>query len=701
MRAWFDSNLALLRERDPSLASLVEAWDPARAGNDGPAGRAAAAAPVIIFPPKEPPSLPEAWRGARLPLDAEVALEQCEEGPVLSLRAPVAARLTSRASEREDKALAERFLREAGDSALGGVTALGLGLGWHIERVSGKIAGAPLWIFEAAPQIWAAAFRARDLGAILRRPETRFFCGACAPLPRGAPAAVMARPAALKFFPGMYPEPARGSPPGKAAPRAAGAAAEALPSLAANSKGGALAAGAANSKDNALAAVAANFEDETLAAGASGEGAPAGAEEPEARPPLLLPDLSGNARPAPSRSPLRPRVLFFRSGYFLDREIRSAVARLSWPCALWEISDFRDAEKDREKDFKRLLGTIRDFRPDFVLTVNHLGFDEGGLLAGILARLGIPAATWFVDSPWFILKGAELGAWSDLWAFAWDSDYLAPLRELGFPGAAYLPLAADEALLEAGARGPGEGPYARDIAFVGDSLEAATEKYLALARAPRAILPETDALAAAFLESPGFLPDLAALTAGGPLSPPGRPRLSEFLECPAARLALEALVTWRASRIARVRLLSAMPPGLLTVAGDPGWQGLLGDGVSLPGAVAGQGALGDFYRSSRVNLNVTSAQMKTGMNQRVFDAPAAGGFLLTDRRAQLEGLFEASELCVYSEPAEARDLALWHLARPDARRRLAERTRRAVAERHLYRHRLPELARTVLGRAAA
>ena len=117
--------------------------------------------------------------------------------------------------------------------------------------------------------------------------------------------------------------------------------------------------------------------------------------------------------------------------------------------------------------------------------------------------------------------------------------------------------------------------------------------------------------------------------------------------------------------------------------------------------------LSRFYQATAVNLNVTSAQMPTGLNQRVFDVPASRAFLLTDRQGQLEGLFEPDrEVATYASPEEARDKALWHLANPAGRAKVAEKAHRRVLAHHQYRHRLSEMLRSMglgagLGKAAA
>ncbi|MDR1110419.1 MAG: glycosyltransferase [Deltaproteobacteria bacterium] len=379
--------------------------------------------------------------------------------------------------------------------------------------------------------------------------------------------------------------------------------------------------------------------------------------------------------PRPASRP--PRILFLDTGYFLGREITRAARAQGAEVSVWTG---RAGEVADGADYRRLLGQIRDFRPGMVLTVNHLGFDADGLLAETLSRLGLPMASWFVDSPAFILGQAPKPK-GDFFVFCWDKDYLPVMADLGYRRAFFLPLASDDGLFRPG---PATGP-ARPLAFVGDSLAAATRKYLRLSGLDESSLPTVDALAREFLENHSLIPgpDLAGLDLG--------------LD-PAQRLNLQALITWRASRLWRQSVLSALPVGQLSICGDEGWAGLVGGASLCPGPDY-YGNLPAHYRSTGINLNITSAQMKGGLNQRVFDVPACRAFLLTDRRAQIDDLFAPGEVATYGCPAEAAEKASWYLKRPGARARMAEKAHRRVLGEHLYVHRLDRLSRTVMGDA--
>jgi spore maturation protein CgeB len=374
--------------------------------------------------------------------------------------------------------------------------------------------------------------------------------------------------------------------------------------------------------------------------------------------------------------------LFLDAGYFLSREIILAAKALGSEVETWGVPSPSEAG---EADYPRLLSAIKAFRPELILTVNHLGFDTEGILASILDRLGIPAASWFVDSPAVILGGARLGPRSGVFVFSWDSDYLQALSDFGFESPAYLPLASSEAFFRAP---PMPGKSIRSVAFVGDSLDSATTKYLALSGLGGEILPTLDELADSFLKSGRRAPELEAFEISSRLS----------LEA-AERRALEALITWRASRLARLKVLRLIPGKKLAIAGDKGWKGLV-PGAKILGRVDYYNQLCPFYQGTAVNLNISSAQMRSGLNQRVFDVPASKAFLLTDGRSQLEPLYEpGKEVAVYSHPLEAKEKALWYLDHPRERAAVAERAWRRTRGEHLYRHRLRKLLGVVgLGR---
>jgi hypothetical protein len=59
-----------------------------------------------------------------------------------------------------------------------------------------------------------------------------------------------------------------------------------------------------------------------------------------------------------------------------------------------------------------------------------------------------------------------------------------------------------------------------------------------------------------------------------------------------------------------------------------------------------------IYASSRINLNISSLQFDTAVNNRVFDVVLSGGFILTDRRNDLEKIFPFYLEISYATPEE-------------------------------------------------
>lgn len=147
---------------------------------------------------------------------------------------------------------------------------------------------------------------------------------------------------------------------------------------------------------------------------------------------------------------VQPRVLLLTSPYFLMGEVRAALGRLGVPHLLLDLGG---KEMDRAEFVSRMRGALAQFRPDFLLTVNHLGVDREGVLLELLAETGLPLASWFVDNPFLILPLYPPRYQERTQIFTWDADNVAALRALGFPHVVWLPLGADPDRFHPGAPG--------------------------------------------------------------------------------------------------------------------------------------------------------------------------------------------------------------------------------------------------------
>ena len=384
----------------------------------------------------------------------------------------------------------------------------------------------------------------------------------------------------------------------------------------------------------------------------------------------------------------QPRVLLFQRPYFLMSEIAQALTALDLP---WRGLDVGPGPELRPGFLEDLLAAALDFQPDFALTVNHFGLDREGRMSELLERLGLPLASWFVDNPHLILSRYQGLNRPGTALFTWDRDNLESLAALGFGQAHYLPLATDPRRFRPGA---GELPEAwrADVSFVGNSMRRAVDACRESLAGHPELVEGYESLAAAFAASSETSVE-RFLRARAPETWARSAALPDL----ESRLAFESLLTWEATRQYRLDCVGRLLPLRPLVAGDEGWRTALGAGDWRWHPPLDYGRdLPRFYAAATVNFNCTSRQMKGAVNQRVFDVPACGGFLLSDAGPQLADLFEPGRECaVFEEPGEIEDCARRWLKDGQGRRRLAGRARARVLAEHTYEHRLRTLIETM------
>lgn len=99
-----------------------------------------------------------------------------------------------------------------------------------------------------------------------------------------------------------------------------------------------------------------------------------------------------------------------------------------------------------------------------------------------------------------------------------------------------------------------------------------------------------------------------------------------------------------------------------------------------------------IFNKSKINLNVTSRSIITGIPLRVLDILACGGFCLTNYQPEIEALLrEGEEIVTYTDVTDLQDKIRYYLEHDKERRQIAENGKKAVSERFLLENKIIQM----------
>ena len=387
-------------------------------------------------------------------------------------------------------------------------------------------------------------------------------------------------------------------------------------------------------------------------------------------------------------TPIGPRALLAAGGLFVD-EVRRALQRqgiCTWTTDLTGVS--------REETEH----CVRRFRPSLLVTINYV---EG--LAEFARANGLELLCWEVDPaigpPRQLSKQAQemRTARSDapVRITTYRAANVQAFQDAGFRDVRLRPLAADVELrrpleLSADERERWGAP----VAFVGSSLVGMAEPYRKKAQRFFAMAiggDDSQAKAAAAVER--VLADQRAARGRDVLAESIRREIPEMAESLLARgVDLRVLLGESAGSEKRLRTVASLAEFGVSVWGDEGWRQLAEQGVTWRGYAGHRRDLTRIYNACDVHVDIGRLYQNDIVPMRVFDVLACGGFLIAERNEALGEAFRlGEEIESWSSIEELRYKVDWYLKHPEERRRIAEKGRRAVLERHTIDQRLVEM----------
>ncbi len=281
---------------------------------------------------------------------------------------------------------------------------------------------------------------------------------------------------------------------------------------------------------------------------------------------------------------------------------------------------------------------------------------------------------WYLDDPqFFVTHPFE----KEEYLFLFDETYVDFLsqRHSGFCG--FLPLAAD--MNQAGQFNP---QFTCEVSFVGGVIDQ-SERRIQLSEemqeyVDRLIKHKLNNREKSFHE----------LALEFPISPGKQisitPQVAHYLY-------------WETNNRYRIQVLESLQEFDLHIYGNEDWEILLQNSplrAKFKGRADPMNELPDIFASSAININIHSVQCRGSLNQRDFNAPIAGGFLLSDWVPAAGKYFDPGKEAIYwSDTNDLYAKINYYLMHPEERMEAVEQARRRVMKEHTYQDRVKQLIR--------
>lgn len=356
---------------------------------------------------------------------------------------------------------------------------------------------------------------------------------------------------------------------------------------------------------------------------------------------------------------------------------------------VYDISNLKlDTPEARDKFFKKdLYEHITETRPDLVLFYGVQGVGPGLLDQGtIWEELQIPYVFLFYDNPFVYLQTLDAKYIKEIIesplakVVISDKEYSKELKKLKINKSLHLPLATDSDLFDIEKKDEDLDKFRCDVSFVGriddEPLKVSLRRTQQLSKYPvlnrivdQIVRPEKN------IRTDILMSKLDAY----------RDQMDWNIYAVLSRLVYEEAMTKY-----RVEVVKQLKDFSVELYGNKGWKAIESKNTRYHGPLDYEKDAVNLYKASKINLNVTHPQLLSTVNQRLFDVSAAGSFILSDYRSDIDELFDGA-LDSYRSKDELKKKVEYYLSNDKEREDRVSKAKAITLKKHLWKHRVEEL----------
>ncbi len=349
---------------------------------------------------------------------------------------------------------------------------------------------------------------------------------------------------------------------------------------------------------------------------------------------------------------------------------------------------------DEDAGFSERLTKVLHSRPyDFVFTINYFG-----VVSDTCEQFGIPYVSWSCDSP--LISMYHESVYNECnYIFLFDKAGYLFFKQMGIQHIWHLPLAVDADRIDHIIKNADDLKlYQNTISFVG-SLYERNEYDRLIPTLPAYLQGYFDCAMEAQMNISGGNILEPLLTDDICIQLQRHYRL-EKTERSFSDLRLIFATTVLGFKVAKetrisclLELVKKYPVSIYT---NSNTHNLVK--VDYRGSVDYWTQMPKVFYGSRINLNFTIPNIKTGIPLRVWDVLGAGGFLMTNYQSELEVYFELNkDLVVFESRHDLVKKAAYYLEHEDLRRQIAQNGYEKVKQLHSYKQRMSQMMEILKG----
>lgn len=354
---------------------------------------------------------------------------------------------------------------------------------------------------------------------------------------------------------------------------------------------------------------------------------------------------------------------------------------------------------------QKIMALLHSKKPNMVFS-----YDYFPLISMICEMNNIPYASWIYDCPQYMLLSKTLINKCNH-IFCFDELYAERLRNLGAKKVYHFPLAADTNMYEAARKGRPEATYKCDISFVGGLYNGEKNRLLHTKLSDYAE-GYVEGLLNAQKEICGYnlIADALPKHIADEILEKCTISLNDTYMWDEIQMAADAvnmkLTAWDREEVLAV-LLEHLETNRIVGKGNTCTLTLYSDSKLPPklrecqqlickGTVAYQTEMPLVFHNSKINLNITSRTIESGIPQRVFDILACGGFCLTNYQSEIAEFFEdGKELVMYTDVEDMLKKVEYYLMHEEERMQIAQAGYEKVKRDFSIKKRIVELINSI------